>query len=238
MTSASRTARSSRPLRHPACHLPLPLRTPIPYPTIMVSPSNHPMPTRTRPAKPHPPTIRRSCGGRNLALPEEGESSEGGRVGPTNVAMPTQVFPRRSPMPQAEGAEPAPAKAGGLPCLEVVSRPLRAAPFPYLEVVPRLSQAAFVSYLCRAAQTRVRASTPKLRRVVGPQIHGSNPSCAHPRRQSTSIQPQSCIEPSRAPDTRSQAREGRRKNAQHNSIQLKSPPQPSAPAFAVTQCLP
>ena len=45
-----------RPAR---CHLPLPLRTPIPYPT--------PMPTRTRQATPHPPTIRRSCGGRNLA---------------------------------------------------------------------------------------------------------------------------------------------------------------------------
>ena len=80
------------------CHLPLPPNPAIPYPT--------PMPTHTR------PTIRRSCEGRDLA-PVKGESrgvsplarglgdvppvmkktSEGGRVGPTNVAMPAQVLP-------------------------------------------------------------------------------------------------------------------------------------------------
>ncbi len=82
----------------PCCHLPLPPNPAIPYPT--------PMPTHTR------PTIRRSCEGRDLA-PVKGESrgvsplarglgdvppvmkktSEGGRVGPTNVAMPAQVLP-------------------------------------------------------------------------------------------------------------------------------------------------
>ena len=74
------------------------------------------MPTRTRQATPHPPTIRRSCAGRGTSLPVKRESrggypplarglgdvppvmkrtSEGGRVGPTNVAMPTQVSPWR-----------------------------------------------------------------------------------------------------------------------------------------------
>ena len=50
---------------------------------------------------------------------------------------------------------------------------------------------------------------------------GSNPSCAQPRRHSTSTQPQSCTEPSRAPESRPQARRSREKNAQHNSIQIK-----------------
>ena len=45
--------------------------------------------------------------------PVNQQSSEGGRVGPTNDAIPTQVLPLPC---QGVGAEPAPAKAGGLPC--------------------------------------------------------------------------------------------------------------------------
>ena len=59
--------------------------------------------------------------------------------------------------------------------------------------------------------------------LCGPHIRGSIPSCARTRRASTSIQPQSWIEPSRAPESRPQARRGRRKSATDNSIQLNSP---------------
>ena len=115
---------------------------PLPYPHA------HPH----APGQPHPPTARRSCGGRNLALPVEGESrgghplwqgvwgmcpqlpknSEGGRVGPTNVAMPTQVSPWPL-LPQADGAAPPPCH---LPLPPNPSDPL-----PYPPCAPRFGTA-------------------------------------------------------------------------------------------------
>ena len=58
--------------------------------------------------------------------------SAAGRVGPTDVAMPAQVSPWRLP-PQGVGAEPAPAKAGGLPCPPAL--------FPFVDFGPYFTEA-------------------------------------------------------------------------------------------------
>ena len=57
-------------------------------------------------------------------------------------------------------------------------------------VVPRLSPAAFEPKLRRATQSRVRESTPKLRRVVGPQNRDSIQAAPSPSRLNLD-QPQS-----------------------------------------------
>ena len=146
-----------------------------PCPRTPPIPYPTPMPTCTRLL----PTIRRSCEGRRTST----------TLGP-NL--------RTGTTPQAEAAEPAPAKAGGMPCLfhtPLSSGPNRACDEP--SVVPRLSHAAFVSYLRRAVPTRVRESTPKLPPEPLRRIRDSSPSCAQPCRASTSIQPQSYIGPRR-----------------------------------------
>ena len=117
-------------------------------------------------------------------------------MGPTTVAIPTQVSPWRLP-PQGVGAEPAPAKAAGLPCcLEVVSRPPRRRPRPYPRRVLGCSPVVSCGIRLIAA---LRGSNPRSHN--NPQAglplrrpdEETSPSCAQPRRDSTVIQPQSCI---------------------------------------------
>ena len=206
------------------CHPPLPPTPPTPYPT--------PMPTHTR------PTIRRSCEGRaypcegrRTSPPERGESrgghpplarglgdvppvmketSEGGRVGPTNVAMPTQVSPWRLPL------HPLP-----LPCFPLsISRHF--SPGPTAPVRPAPSQIRLV---------------PLFRPF---QLPPAGPSAPHPARACQIRLVFLCRLVRRASNPSwtafPQARR-REKNAQHNSTQLKprhsQPPQAEGAGHAL-----
>ena len=120
----------------------------------------------------------------------------------------------------------------------LVSHTLSRALLPYLRLVPRSPSAAFVPYLDRATRTRDCETSPKLGRVSDGQTktriqaatrsrrqnRGSNPSCAQPRHDTTSIQPQSYTEPLRAQERRSQARRSRKETRRHESNRLESPP--------------
>ena len=103
-------------------------------------------------------------------------------MGPTNVAMPAQVLPLPS---QGVGTglalrcsahplhRPGPYLRRALGCSEVVSRGTRSVAAP------------------RGSNPRSRVNPQGATRSRR-QHRGSSPSCAQPRRNSTSIQPQSC----------------------------------------------
>ena len=169
---------------------PYPLTPSISYPT--------PMPTHARP--PAIVVLAKAREPRRFPAP------------PTLPPQRRQVWVQGSPCPlQGVGAGLAllvlhppfsahfPICAAPPGCSLVVSRPIR------VIAAPRGSDPR--SWFNLQAATRPRR-----------QNHGSNPSSAQPRRDTTSIQPQSCTEPLRARERRSQARRREEKRVGTNRI--------------------
>ena len=133
--------------------------------------------------------------------------SAAGRVGPTDVAMPAQVSPWRLP-PQGVGAEPAPAKAGGLPC----------ALFPFVGFGPYFTEALRL----RSARALADTTCPPFSTVSTPPSGALGPP-SRPCLADTVRFPLSTC-PSRLNPKLRRAAPGTElagKNAQHHSKQIR-----------------
>ena len=89
----------------------------------------------------------------------------------------------------------------------------------------RLFPGCFARPLSRSCTARLKPAfalqPPSCAALLGPGIRGSNPSCAQPRRQLTSTQPQSCF--GALPHDPRHGRPGKKRTAQFNSTQTHAP---------------
>ena len=152
----------------------------------------------------HPQQTRRSPRVPSLPFPQP----------PPSPTLPPCPHPHRPRPVGATLVVALPLSCQCRPICRLFHTPAFSADFPICAAppaVPPLFRAPFVSYLRPAVPTRDCKTTRKLDPLPARPFERTNRSCAQPRRETTSIQPQSYAELFRARTSRSQARRAKRK---------------------------